>query len=299
MLRSLAIILVLAVLGLLIPDVFIPIGPSIGLLLGLIMFTMGITLDLDDFRKVATNWKLVALGSGLQFMVMPLMALGVSTVLGLSTAATVGMVLVGCAPGGTASNVIVFIGKGNVPLSISLTLVSTILSPFLTPLLIKWSVGESVQFDLLQVVQSIAQMVLIPIALGMALKRFASKFTAKLIPFTSLVATITIGVIIAFVMAINKDRLLNDFPALIFLGVILHNLSGFALGFFGARLFGADYRNAKTIAIEVGMQNSGLAVTLAQKFFASLSGAGLPGAMFSLWHNVAGLTFVSLFRKEK
>ena len=259
---------------------------------------MGITLTIADFKRVATQWKLVLLGTGLQFLIMPTLAILISQLLGLPTALTIGMVLVGACPGGTASNVIVFLGKGNVPLSITLTLFSTLLAPFLTPFILKTLLNQSIEIDVISMFLSIAQIVLLPIALGIALQHFLKKLTATLIPYASPISSIGIALIIACVLALNKANLV-EFPLLVVFGVVLHNGLGFTLGYWGARLFTSSTTDAKTISIEVGMQNSGLAISLAQQFFSSYALATLPGAIFSLWHNLSGILLSYFYRQKK
>ncbi len=289
-------IILFSTLGLLFDTFFIEIKTSISYLLMAIMFFMGITLTLTDFKRVAHQWRLIALGSSLQFLVMPLLALVISKLFMLSPALTIGMVLVGVCPGGTASNVIVFLGKGNVPLSISLTLVSTLVSPMLTPLFLQLLLGATVQFDFLSVMVSIGQIVILPLALGLLLNQFIPVMANSLARFSTYFSSVGIALIIACVLALNKSILL-DFPLLVFSAIILHNGLGLLLGYLGARLFKAEEKDAQTIAIEVGMQNSGLAVTLAHQFFSTLPLATLPGAIFSFWHNVAGVGFVFLKKK--
>lgn len=293
------IIILFSVLGLLFDSTFVEIKTTIPYLLSAIMFFMGITLTVTDFKRVVQKWRLILLGTSLQFLVMPVLALLISSVFGLSPALTVGMVLVGSCPGGTASNVIVFLGKGNVPLSISLTLVSTLISPILTPLFLNLLIGENVQFDALKVMVSIAQIVILPLVLGLLLNQFASKIAQTMARFSSPISSIGIALIIGCVLALNK-KTLADFPLVVFVAIVLHNAFGFVGGYFGAKLFQSEENDAQTIAIEVGMQNSGLAVSLAQQFFSGLPLATLPGAIFSFWHNVAGVGFVyiksNLFR---
>ncbi len=199
------------------------------------MFFMGITLTLTDFKRVAHQWRLIVLGSSLQFLVMPVLALIISDVGMFSPALTIGMVLVGVCPGGTASNVIVFLGKGNVPLSISLTLVSTIMSPLLAPLFLQFLIGETVQFDFLSMMVSIGQIVILPLALGLTLNQFIPTVANSLVRFSPYFSSVGIALIIACVLALNKSTLL-DFPFLVFTAIILHNGLGFLIGYWGARI---------------------------------------------------------------
>lgn len=295
---SLLIILFFSVAGYFFPTEFSLLKPHINSLLSIILFMMGITLTIADFKRVASQWKLVLLGTGLQFITMPILAIAISSILGLPTALTVGMVLVGVCPGGTASNVMVFLGKGNVPLSITLTLFSTIISPFATPFLLQILLNHEVEVDLFSMFFSILQIVILPIGLGITLHYFFEKLTTKLMAYASNVSSIGIALIIACVIALNRPNL-EAFPLVVFLGVALHNGLGFTLGYWGARLFTTSTTDAKTISIEVGMQNSGLAISLAQQFFSNYALATLPGAIFSLWHNLSGILLSYLYRQKK
>ncbi len=299
MLRILAIIIILSSFGMMMPGFFSQKAPYIPILLGLVMFSMGMTLVPQDFLRVTRKWKLVLLGTILQFTLMPLIAWGLSKVFALPLSLTIGMVLVGCSPGGTASNVMVFLGKGNVPLSISLTLVSTLLSPVVTPGLIQFWLGETVSFNAYLVFVSIAKIVVAPILLGMTVNRFLKELAALYVRYASIISAAAIGLIIAIVLAINREMLVSSFPILIFVAVILHNGLGYLFGYGSAILLSKNEQDARTIAIEVGMQNSGLAVTLAQQFFSQYALSSLPGAIFSFWHNLSGLGLAFLFNKKR
>ena len=259
---------------------------------------MGVTLTLTDFQRVIQKWKLILLGSGLQFLIMPLLAILISNLLQLPLPLTIGMTLVGACPGGTASNVIVFLGKGNVALSISLTLFTTLLAPFFTPLILELTLGQTIEIKTFQMFISIGKIVVFPLCLGIILNTFFKGLSVSLTKISSQTSSIGIALIISCVLALNKTTILN-FPLLIFIGVVFHNSLGFILGYFGSKLFTTSEIDARTISIEVGMQNSGLAVSLAQQFFTTYQGVSLPGAIFSFWHNISGISLASFFSQKK
>lgn len=291
-------IIILSTLGLIFDQYFILIKPYIPFLLSLIMFFMGITLTPSDFKRVIQKWKLILVGSGLQFLIMPFLAILISKLLQLPLPLTIGMTLVGSCPGGTASNVIVFLGKGNVALSISLTLFTTLLAPFFTPLLLEITLGQTIDINAFQMFLAIGKIVVLPLCLGIVLNTFFKGLSTSLSKISSQTSSIGIALIISCVLALNKSTLLN-FPFLIFVAVVLHNSLGFMLGYFGAKLFTTSEIDARTISVEVGMQNSGLAVSLAQQFFTTYQGVSLPGAIFSFWHNISGISLASVFSQKK
>jgi bile acid:Na+ symporter, BASS family len=264
---------------------FLALSDAIVPLLATVMFMMGMTLSKADISRIAQDPKPIIIGVVLQFLLMPILALTFSKMFQLSNQLTIGMVLVGSCAGGTASNVICYLAKGDVALSISMTMVSTIVGVIATPLLCTFYLSQTVSVDTWALLSSIVQMVFIPVLLGFACKYFlhnTAHRAERLIPTLSLLAIL---LIIAIVVALNADRLL-DVGLITLVAVILHNVSGLAGGFYISRLFGLDIRQSQTIAIEVGMQNSGLGVALATQFFSAT--AALPGALFSVWHNISG-----------
>lgn len=287
---------VLSAIALVYPPSFTWIKPHIPLGLGLIMFGMGLTLEFEDFRDILKKWKLVGFGMVMQFAIMPVLAVGISFVLGLPKAAMIGMVVVGACPGGTASNVIAYLARANVPLSVTMTLASTCLAPLLTPLIIYCILGESIQINLWAMVQSVFWIVVFPLIDGLILRRI---FRSRLEPFLRYFPSFSILVIallIACIIGLNQTTLLA-LPALVLVAVILHNGLGLGIGYGLARAVKCDKRDARTIAIEVGMQNSGLGVALAVKHFGTAT--ALPGALFSLWHNVSGVYLAKKWRQSK
>jgi BASS family bile acid:Na+ symporter len=277
------------------PSWFVWGRPLIPYLLGLIMFGMGLTLQVKDFVEVWQRRRLVALGVMAQFTVMPLVALVASYLFGLEGALLAGMVIVGACPGGTASNVIVYLARGNVALSVTMTLASTVLAPILTPLIIYWAAGESVTVSLWAMMKSVFWIVVFPIVDGLVVRRFLGSKTEPLLSVFPSVSILAISFVIAIIVGLNQQAILV-FPLAVMAAVVLHNLGGLALGYGLGRLSGCSEVDARTLAIEVGMQNSGLGVSLASSFFTA--GAALPGALFSLWHNLSGIGLASLWNRD-
>ena len=275
------------------PPSFIWIKPHIPLGLGIIMFGMGLTLEFGDFRDILRKWRLVGLGVILQYTVMPLLAVGISYTLGVPPEAAVGMVVVGACPGGTASNVIAYLARANVPLSVTLTLASTCLAPVLTPAIVYLVLEKQVHIDFWSMVQSVFWIVVFPLVDGLILRRLLRRRLEPVLRVFPSVSILVIALVIACIIGLNRQALLA-FPLLVFLAVVLHNTLGLAVGYGMARLFRYSRRDARTLAIEVGMQNSGLGVALAVKHFGVAS--ALPGALFSLWHNLSGVGLARRWR---
>lgn len=264
-------------------------------LLALVMFGMGLTLTFADFARILKMPKLIVLGALLQFGVMPLAAWMISLLLGLNPLLTAGMVLVGASPGGTASNVVCYLARGNVALSITLTAVSTLLAVLFTPWLSWLYLNASIDVPVFNMLKSIVQLIIAPVMLGIALNHFLHARLRPLQHAFPLISVAAIVLIIAIIVALNHTRL-SELSLLLLLAVVLHNLTGLIGGYAVPRLLGYDTRVCRTLAIEVGMQNSGLAVALAMKYFAPL--AALPGALFSIWHNLSGSLLASLWRRS-
>lgn len=264
-------------------------------LLGLIMFGMGLTLTLPDFALVARRPLPILLGVLAQYGLMPLIGLGVSLALGLSDELTAGVVLVGCVPGGTASNVVAYLARADTALSVTMTSVSTLLAPVLTPLLTLWLVGERLPVDGMGMATTILQIVLIPVVLGLVARALLPRLVERVLPAMPWFSVVVIGMVVAIVVSLSADRLLEA-GLLVAAAVILHNGIGLALGYAVGRLTRLGERSARTLAIEVGMQNSGLASGLAATFFTPV--AALPGAVFSVWHNLSGALLAGWFRRR-
>ena len=265
-------------------------------LLMIVMFCMGMTLQLSDFSRVLKRPGMVATGVLTQYCLMPLFAFGLSVLLRLPDALMTGMILVGATSGGTASNVICYLARGDVALSVSLTLTSTVLAVIATPFLTWLYVGQSIPVDAQAMMLSIGKMVIVPLALGVLLNTLLRPLVRQVFPYLPLASVIAIAWIIAIIVALNHGSVIQLGFVLAF-AVIIHNLLGLLSGYFIARYFGYNETVARTLAIEVGMQNSGLSVALALKYFTPL--AALPGAVFSIWHNLSGALLASLWQKKR
>ena len=285
-----------AATGALRPDSFVAAQFMIIPLLASIMVMMGLTLTRDDAQRIARDPRPVAVGIALQFLLMPILALTLAKLLQLSTPLTVGMVLVGSCAGGTASNVICFLARGDVALSVSMTFVSTLIGVVATPLLSQFYLAEQVAVDELAMIESLLQIVFVPVISGICFRAVLPRLSAALQPALPLISVICILLIIGIVVALNAPQLRGIGP-LIVLAVILHNALGIAGGFTLSRLFGFDLKQSQTIAIEVGMQNSGLAAALSLQFFSAT--AALPATLFSIWHNISGALLAGHWGRQR
>jgi BASS family bile acid:Na+ symporter len=265
-------------------------------LLGLVMFGMGLTLTGDDFRRVFHRPGLIGLGIAAQFGFMPLLAFTISRILGLPSQLTAGMLLVGCVSGGTASNVITYLARGDTALSITLTFCSTLLAVVATPALTWLYLHQTVQVPVVDMLVSILQIVLLPVLAGMAINHFWSRRLAFFQPVFPLISVAAIVLIIGIIIGLNQEKIASTTP-IIMLAVILHNLGGMAFGYSISKAFRCPPAICRTLAIEIGMQNSGLAVALGLKYFSAA--AALPGALFSIWHNLSGSVIAALWSRKK
>jgi BASS family bile acid:Na+ symporter len=265
-------------------------------LLATIMFSMGLTLQMNDFRCALSMPKLILSGLFMQYTIMPLAALLIARLLQLEPVLTIGMILVGSAPGGTASNVITYLARGNVALSITLTSFSTLLAILLTPAITLFLADTSIDVPAMQMLTSILYIVIIPVTLGLTLNHYFAKQVTRITTALPLLAVIAIVLIIAIITALNADQPMH-LGVTVLIAVILHNAIGLISGYAGAKILGYSAAECRTLAIEVGMQNSGLAVALALKYFSAV--AALPGAIFSIWHNLSGSALAYLWSKER
>lgn len=289
-------VLLFAALAFFLPGWFLPATAWIVPLLGLIMFGMGLTLKAADFAEVARRPLWVALGVGAQFLIMPGLAWLLCQLLSLPPEVAVGVILVGCCPGGTASNVITWFSRGDVALSVAITAVTTLLAPVVTPALI-WLLASAwlpVNFGALFI--SIIQIVLLPIALGLIARRLLGNRVHHAIDVLPLVSVVSIVIIVAAVVAASQAKIAES-GLLIMAVVVLHNGLGLGFGYFVARVFGLPLAQRKTLSIEVGMQNSGLGAALASAHFSPL--AAVPSALFSVWHNLSGALLATVYRRMK
>lgn len=263
-------------------------------LLGIVMFGMGLTLKLNDFKVVFSRPKDVIIGCVSQFTIMPLLAFLLCKAFNLPIELAVGVILVGTCPGGTSSNVITYMSKGDVALSVGMTAVSTILAPFLTPLLTQLYAGASVDVNIVSMFMSIVKVVIIPIALGFIINRFLPKVTEVIVDILPMISTLAIVAIVGAVVAANAAKLM-DCGLLIIAVVVLHNLLGYVVGYGVGKALKLDTTKCRAISVEVGMQNSGLATSLAGAHFAQYPLATIPGAVFSVWHNISGAILANIF----
>ncbi|MEM1059042.1 MAG: bile acid:sodium symporter family protein [Verrucomicrobiota bacterium] len=262
--------------------------------LAIIMLGMGINLNWEDFRGAFSLPKEIALGVFLQYSVMPLAAFLIADGLKLPTPFAVGLILVACCPGGTASNIVAFLARANLPLSVLLTTASTFLSMLATPLLAELYIGTRVPVDVFGLFLTTVQVVIAPVALGVLLNRFAPKAVARLRPVSPLVAVLAVAMIVGSIVGANKDEIIHLAPTL-FVAVVTLHVVGFGLGYWIPLLLGLSGQNRRTISIEVGMQNSGLGVVLARSHFVDPLSA-VPGALSAVAHSVIGSLLAVIWR---
>ncbi|MCH4243626.1 bile acid:sodium symporter family protein [Acinetobacter gerneri] len=285
-------VVVFAVIALIYPSAFVWMKAYIPWVLGIIMLGMGMTMTVDDFKSVLSQPKAVVIGVLAQFIVMPSVALLLCKVFQLPPEIAVGVILVGCCPGGTASNVITYMAKGNTALSVACTSVSTFLAPVLTPAIFYLLASQWLPIDAGSMFVDILKVVIFPIIIGVFLRTLFKEKTEQYIQVMPLISVVGIVVIVAAIIAASKASIMQS--GLLILGVVmLHNTLGFLLGFWASRLFKLSYFDSKAVSIEVGMQNSGLGVTLAAIHFAASPITAVPSAIFSLWHNISGPTLAT------
>ena len=288
--------IVFAVLAFYFPSEFKIFAPYIPYLLGLVMFGMGITLTFNDFGEVAKHPKSVFIGVVGQFVIMPSIAFVLAKIFDLPPDLAVGVILVGSCPGGTSSNVMTYLAKGNTALSVACTTISTLISPLLTPTIFYVLASQWLDIDASAMFLSVLKMVLFPIFLGLVVRALFKKVIEQASQTMPLVSVISIVLILAAVVAVSKDKIVES-GLLIFSVVVLHNSLGYLIGFFAAKLFKLNVVDSKAIAIEVGMQNSGLGAALAAAHFNPI--AAVPSALFSFWHNVSGPVLANIFSNMK
>ncbi|MCL6705638.1 bile acid:sodium symporter family protein [Pseudomonas sp. R2.Fl] len=288
-------VLAFAVLGYLFPDTFKQIAPWIVTLLAIIMFGMGLTLSTDDFREVVRRPMDVGIGVVSQFLIMPLLAVLLTTIIPMSPEVAAGVILVGCCPGGTSSNVMTYLSKGDVALSVACTSVTTLLAPLVTPFLVWLFASQYLPVDAWAMFVSIVKVVLVPLALGTLLQKLLPTVVRAAVPALPLVSVAGIVLIVAAVVAASKGAIAQS-GLLIFAVVVLHNGLGYLLGFLASRAAGLSLAKRKAIAIEVGMQNSGLGAALANAYFSPV--AAVPSAIFSVWHNISGALLANFFARR-
>ncbi len=284
---------------------FRPFGqPLISVMLGIIMLGMGLTLSLADFRRVATMPKCVGAGVALQFTVMPLAGIAIATLFGLETGLAVGLILVACCPGGTASNVVAYLARANLALSVTMTLMSTLVAIVVTPLLTGWLADRYVEIDRWNLFLNMVAIVLLPIVAGIALNRFFPRATARIAIVSPLISVLVVVLIVAGIVAASKPLIEQHFGPLLLAVFALH-VTGFGLGYLITALIGFGRDARRTISIEVGMQNSGLGSSLASTpafagQFPNMAQAALapvPSAISAVYHVVIGSLLAAIWRR--
>lgn len=287
--------IVAGIIGFALPGVVAPLGQAVPWLLGVVMFGMGLTLTLPDFTRILKRPWMVAIGVVLQYLIMPLTAWLIALALQLPAELAAGVILVGCAPGGTASNVVTYLSRGDTALSVTVTTCSTLLAPVLTPLLTLWLAGQFLEVPFASMMMSILQTVLLPVVAGLVVRLLLRTWVERAQPALPWLSTIAIALIVAAVVAGSADKIVEA-GLLVFLAVLLHNGFGLLLGYLAAWGLRMTQRERRAISIEVGMQNSGLAASLAAAHFSPL--AALPAAVFSVWHNLSGAIFALIMGRR-
>lgn len=278
-------VIAIAVIALFEPWTFKWAAPKVTILLGVVMFGMGMTLRVRDFKLVFQRPRDVFIGALAQFTIMPALAWLLAKFFGLPPELAAGVILVGTCPGGTSSNVMTYLARGDVALSVSMTMTTTVLAPIVTPLLTWYLAGEWVEISLSAMMLSIVQVVILPIVLGIIINTFFEETVQKVVTLLPLISVTAIVLIVGGVVSVSSQRIMET-GLLIMLVVMCHNLLGYGIGFLLAKLMHMNMAKAKAISIEVGMQNSGLATSLAMLHFGAA--AAIPGAIFSVWHNISG-----------
>ena len=291
------IVLGVAAVSLFLPPAALWIQTSwINSLLMVVMFGMGLTIKPGDFAVVFTRPRDILIGCSAQYIIMPLLAFLLSRLFGLDPALTAGVVLVGTCPGGTSSNVITYLSDGDVALSVGMTSVSTLLAPLMTPAVTWLLLRTTVTVDVTAMFLSIVKVILVPIGLGFLINKLFGSVTQRLVRILPLVSTVAICLIVGAVVSHNAENIFAS-GSVILAVVILHNLLGYLCGFGIGRLFRMPWARIKAVSIEIGMQNSGLATSLAGSAFPDLAMATVPGAIFSVWHNISGAVLAGIYRK--
>ena len=294
-----ALVLLMALLALWQPAPFAAVGTwVINPMLGLIMFGMGLTLNPNDFRIVFSRPKDVLTGCLAQFTIMPLLAWILTKIFSLPPDLALGVILVGCCPGGTASNVITYLAKGDLALSVGMTATSTVFAPLLTPLLTWMMAGTFVDVDAVGMLMSIFYVVIAPILAGFLIQHYMPELTRRMVAYLPAFSSVMIATLVAIIIGHNASKLLTG-GLVVVVVVMLHNLCGLALGYWIGLLLRLTHPKRSAISIEVGMQNSGLASSLANIHFAAFPMATIPGAIFSVWHNISGALVAKMYSMKE
>lgn len=289
-------IIILSTVAYFYPEGFVWMTKYTAIFLGTAMFGMGTSINLENLKNIIKKPNEILIGIVAQFVIMPIIAWALTIGLNLPTEIAIGVILVGCCPGGTASNVITHIAGGDVALSVAMTTVSTLLSPILTPLLVFLLVGQKIEVSLTAMFITVIKVILIPVLLGILVNSILGKKMDKIFPVLPFISALAIVMIISGIIALNAEKLLSS-GALVMVAVFLHNVIGLFAGWVIAKEFKLNNKKSTAVAIEVGMQNSGLAVSLATINFATNPLATLPGAIFSVMHNITGSLFANVVKK--
>lgn len=280
------------------PETFKVFVPWIPYLLGIVMLGMGLTLTFRDFAEVTKNPKSVLIGVVAQFIVMPSIAYGLAKLFNLPPDLAIGVILVGCCPGGTSSNVMTYLARGNTALSVACTTISTLLAPILTPAIFYLFASQWLEINAAAMFISVLQMVLLPIFVGVVIRTIFKKKVEQFSQTMPLISVIAIVLIVTAVVSVSRDRIIES-GLLIFAVVALHNGFGYLIGYFAGRFLKLPVADSKAVAIEVGMQNSGLGAALAALHFKANPVIAVPSAVFSFWHNISGPILAMIFSKVK
>lgn len=280
------------------PETFKQFVPWIPYLLGIVMLGMGLTLTFKDFAEVTKNPKSVIIGVIAQFVVMPSVAYGLVKAFNLPPDLAIGVILVGCCPGGTSSNVMTYLARGNTALSVACTTISTLLAPVLTPAIFYLFASQWLEINATAMFISVLQMVLLPIFVGVVIRTIFKQKVEQFSQTMPLISVIAIVLIVTAVVSVSRDRIIES-GLLIFAVVALHNGLGYLVGYLASRLLKLPMTDSKAVAIEVGMQNSGLGAALAALHFKANPVIAVPSAVFSFWHNISGPILAMIFAKMK
>lgn len=267
-------------------------------ILGIIMFGMGLNVKATDFKELFIRPKFVLIGIGAQFIIMPLIAYVLVKGFNLPLGLAIGVVLVGTCPGGTSSNVITYLSKGDVALSVGITSCTTLLAPFMTPILTKLLIGQSIDVNVIAMFLSVVKVVIVPIVLGILAHRFLPKIAGLLKDVLPMISTLGIVAIVIAVVSVSAEKIIANLGIIVLI-IVCHNLFGYLFGFLVGKSVTKDMAKVKALSVEVGMQNSGLATSLALTHFATQPLAAVPGALFSVWHNISGGILASIYARIK
>ena len=289
-----AFILLGAIVALFAPAPFLPLAEHISVMIAIIMLCMGLTLTLPDFTLVIRRPLPIIIGVIAQFVIMPLGAVFVAKLLGLNPMLAIGLLMLGSVPGGTTSNVVSYLARGDVALSVTMTSVSTLLSPLVTPIIMLLLAGEETPVNGSSMAWTLVQTVLLPVIAGLIVRVVFDRFVTLILPILPWLSIVAIGGVVFPAVAKSSETLLSV-GLLVVVAVILHNLIGYALGYLASKMFGFSIPVARTTAIEVATQSAGLASGMSGKYWSAE--AAIPGAVAAVWHNISGALFAFLMRR--